>query len=191
MCCPNYWENEQIRDKISLFTLFKSQILEKTNFIFFKNSRSRPTLSRHAKVLAIRRILTITKKSLFASHPPKNARKNSRTFKNPFVKKSQKKRSRTYNSVNKWNSLKNPLVAVQKTIFGYECKQKANEKISSSSPLMWDWMFNVFLWFNTGHIMQFELLRYIEQLMQVSMLFSSTTQKSTFICQIICRIFVN
>jgi len=38
--------------------------------------------------------------------------------------------------------------------------------------------------------MQFELLRYIEQLMQVSTLFANTTQKSTFIWRIIRRIFV-
>ena len=89
--------------------------------------------------------------------------------KNPFeVKEKQqteKKNCRTYNSVKQMKfAKKNPLVAVQKTIFGYECK--TNKKKISSSPLMWDWMFNVFLWFNTGHIMQFELLRYIEQLMR-------------------------
>merc|ERR1719369_555005 len=44
-------------------------------------SPSRPTSSPHAKVLATRRILTTMKKRLFASHPPKNALKNSPIFK--------------------------------------------------------------------------------------------------------------
>ena len=124
MCCPCLIIGK-ILEKFSIFKIDFHKF-------FFVNSRSRPTLSRHAKVLAIRRILTITKKSLFASHPPKNARKNSRTFKIRYKKKipskskkniKPKKNCRTYNSVKQMKfAKKNPLVAVQKTIFGYECK---------------------------------------------------------------------